>query len=99
MSNNVIVAPYCVHIEDSYLVSKRDMQDFLEGIRSSHGGETIVFDARTMKSLVCEWIVHNFLYSLHLYRSRTKDVDLDYPSDKPEWVYIAIGTIVKPFVR
>lgn len=99
MSNNVIVTRFCVHIEDSYLVSKKNMQKFLERIRDTRGGNTIVFDARTMKSLVCEWIVHNFLYSLHLFCSRTKDVDLDYPSDKPEWVYIAIGTIVKPFVR
>lgn len=31
---------------------------------------------RTTKNYVAEWCFHNFLFKLHLFRSHTKDVDL-----------------------
>lgn len=35
---------------------------------------------RTFESYVREWKGHNNLYKLHLFRSHTKDVDLEEPS-------------------
>lgn len=34
---------------------------------------------RSNKSLIREWITHNNLYKLNLYRDRTASVDLNYP--------------------
>lgn len=45
--------------------------------------DSLVFK-RSLKSLTREWRVHNFLYKIGLYKSRTKDVDLDYPQ---QWYY------------
>lgn len=46
-----------------------------------------------MFSLVMETVTHKVLYKLGLWKNRTKDVDLDNPCDKPEWLYIIIGIL------
>lgn len=95
---------YNVHIADSYKVSKRDFAFTLEqrerrarqqGITS----EIPVFDNRSKFSLKMEWAVHNFLYALHIRREQTKDVDLDYPCDKPEWLYCTLGIFAWIFIK
>ena len=95
-----------LHIEDSYLVSKKAMMEYLIDLfdadavannydlnRCSHVW------LRNFHSLRAEWVVHNFLHRIGLWRERTKDVDLDYPSDKPEWFYKAVAALVWPFVE
>ena len=72
-----------IHIEDSYLINKRsDMQLVLDNIRANYSIEYCEVLKRTDKSLIREWRTHNILYSLHLFRSHTKDVDLNYPQSK-----------------
>lgn len=86
-----------IHIEDSYNYPKSEMIPELEAIKVYHP-ECEVFK-RSMFSLKCEWITHNALYALGLWKDRTKDVDLDYPCDKPEWVYMVLGILVWPFIK
>ena len=53
---------------------------------------------RWMWSLRCEWAVHNVLYKLGLWRSHTKDVDLNYPIKwYVEVLYVIFGTLIHPF--
>ena len=72
-----------IHIEDSYKVNTReDMQMILNDIRAKHSLEESDVLKRTDKSLIKEWRAHNLFYNLHLFRSHTKDVDLNYPQSK-----------------
>ncbi len=65
------------HINDSYLIrSKEDMRKFLMAIREQCNPDMAVA-VRDMKSLICEWRSHNLFYYLRVFRSRTKDVDLE----------------------
>ena len=84
-------------IYDGYTVSKKDFQKVLNQIKAIHGDKKIF--ERTDKSLKREWASHNFLYCVGYKRERTKDVDLDNPCDKPEWVYMIAGLIVWPFIK
>lgn len=84
-------------IRDSYTVPKKDFQKTLNQIKALHGNMPIF--QRTDKSLKREWAVHNFCYIIGYKRERTKDCDLDLPSDKPEWVYKFIGWLVWPFIK
>ena len=68
-----------IHIVDSYLISKNEFDSELKKIEDLSIGETDVFKYRTYKSLKKEWDVHNLCYNLHLFRTHTKDVDLNYP--------------------
>lgn len=87
------VTTFCIHIEDSYKVGGFSFCEVLRGIRDLTMGETIVFNARSLFSLAMEWSVHNLLYKFGIERERTKDVDLDYPCDKPEWLYCVLGLL------
>ena len=82
---------------DSYTVSKHKFQATLNSIKALHGKEPIF--NRSDKSLKREWSFHNFLYMIHYKRERTKDCDLDYPSDHPEWMYNIFGLLVWPFIK
>ena len=73
------VSKNSIHIEDSYLISKNEFVNELKKIEDSSIGQIDVFKCRTYKSLEKEWAVHNLCYNLHLFRSHTKDVDLNYP--------------------
>lgn len=72
-----------IHIEDSYKVNKKeDMQIVLTDIRADYSLEESDVLKRTDSSLIKEWHVHNVIYNLHLFRTHTKDVDLNYPQSK-----------------
>lgn len=96
-----------VHINNSYLVRKKDMEECLKFIEKNTWRDTELsfvgdmFDTavflRSIKSLKAEWVVHNALYNLGIQRERTKDVDLDYPCDKPEWVYKVASLVLGVF--
>ena len=65
------------HVFDSYLVrSKEDIRAFPEEIREQSDPDMAIMQ-RTLNSLVAEWRSHNLFYYLHVFRSRTKDVDLE----------------------
>ena len=75
-------APEGTHIVDSCLVtSKQAMRDFLSKLREVVSPEMAVCQ-RDIESQVHEWRAHNFFYKLHVFRSRTRDVDLEL---KQKW--------------
>jgi integrase len=77
------------HVEDSYKVKDIDIE-VMQIIRErQYRGLPI---SRTFDSYVREWKGHNRLYKLHLFRSHTKDVDLEEPSKwYLEIVWLIIG--------
>ena len=75
--NRVIASPANTHILDSCLVkSKQAMRDFLKELCDEMPPEMAV-NQRDIESMVHEWRAHNFFYKLHVFRSRTRDVDLE----------------------
>ena len=93
----VIVSDNNIRIEKGYLVKGRAFGFVLNCIRRECKPNEVTAN-RSNYSLSCEWAVHNALYNLGLFRSRTKDVDMEYPCRK-EWLYIILGSIIYPFVR
>lgn len=74
------------------------MVPILNILRGSYKDNAVLLN-RSNCSLKYEWITHNFLYKIGYKRERTKDCDLDFPCDKCEWIYIAIGFLVQMFVK
>ena len=95
-SFEVVVSDNNIRIENGYLVRGRDFGFVLNSIRENEPNE--VTKHRSNYSLSCEWAVHNALYKLGLFRSRTKDVDMEYPCRR-EWVHTVSGSVIYPFVR
>ena len=74
---NAQVIPTNTHIVDSCLVtSKEDIRAYLQKLRDASSPEMAV-NQRDMESQVREWRSHKFFYKFHVFRSRTKDVDLE----------------------
>lgn len=74
---NAKVTPDNTHIMDSSLItSKEGMRAYLQELRDTSAPEMAV-NQRDMESQVREWRAHNFFYKFHVFRSRTKDVDLE----------------------
>lgn len=94
---NYTISADNLHIEDSYMVKKNAMEVVLRTIKSQYPSSMVWW--RRIDSLRAEWIVHNWLYSLGLWRERTKAVDLNVPCDKPEWVYKTVAALVGWMVR
>ena len=86
------LGPACLTIYNSYKVHKWQMVPILKRIKEDNKTETSVFQ-RSFFSMKMEWICHNFLYGVGYERERTGDVDLDNPTDRPEWQYIVCGIL------
>lgn len=78
---NVIVSEDNVHIDNSYLIIyKEDMEELLTEYRYKYDNSVFynfIINRRSIKSMVYEWAAHNLFYKLGLFKSHTKDVDLD----------------------
>lgn len=53
---------------------------------------------RSMRSLKAEWMVHNACYRLHILRSHTADVDLNYPNHAA-WIYSLLAPIARLIIK
>lgn len=84
-------------IIDCYKEKKEKYQKDLNSIKAIHKDSDVWL--RSMKSLVREWATHAFFYNIGYKREQTKDADLNYPCDKPEWVYMVLGLLVWPFIK
>lgn len=74
---NAQVTPTNTHIVDSCLItSKEDMRDYLQELRDASAPEMAV-NQRDLESQIREWRSHNLFYKFHVFRSHTKDVDLE----------------------
>ena len=81
--DKAILSEINTHIEDSCQVkSKEAMREYLENLRDVSSDKMAV-NQRDMDSMVCEWRSHNFFYKFHVFRNRTKDVDLELK--QPWW--------------
>ena len=74
-----------LHINDSAFVPKRLFRRNLVAIRELHPNSEVW--NRSYCSLELEWSAHSFLYMLGIFKSHTKDVDLESPQ---KW-YLSIG--------
>ena len=90
---NYNLGPDCLTIYNSYRVPKCAMRKVLKQIQRDNKSDTKVFE-RSFFSMKMEWICHNFLYAIGIEPDRTRDVDLDNPTDRPEWQYIVCGLLV-----
>lgn len=70
-----------IHIEDSWKIRKTDMNDSISYLREvcRESGYSCQALERSDMSLIDEWVAHNALYKIHVLRSHTKDVDLNWP--------------------
>ena len=88
----------CIHIENSYRIPKKDFGIVL--LRKKVEFPDSGVWKRSQFSLFKEWATHNGLYALGLWRSHTKDVDLEYPQ---KWylsiLYGVCGCIFWPFIK
>lgn len=82
-----------IHITASSLMHR---SEFLLALYGKEPTEewTEVVNNRSERSLLREWAAHKLLYCLHLWRSHTKSVDLNYPQAWWEKVaYFILGSI------
>lgn len=80
----ITITEHCVHIEDSYLITKRKkMKELFVELRKQMDDCGFVFasplDHRSDRSFIHEWVSHNNAYKLGYKRERTADVDLNWP--------------------
>lgn len=65
------------HILDSFSVKTKDeMRSYLRQLMETASPDMAI-NRRDMESMVREWRSHNLFYFLHIFRSRTRDVDLE----------------------
>ena len=80
-------------IYDSYKIhSIKEMKFILNRIKEQFPNSSI--NKRSNFSLINEWRTHNLLHGLGVYKSRTKDVDLN--TDNSIWMKIGyfIGSLI-----
>ncbi len=99
MLDNVIVTDNNIHITDSAFLSKHDADVLLYRVTADYPTCSVVVN-RSHGSMMREWAAHTLLYKLHILRSHTKDVDLNYP--QRWWVSLAyniFGAIALIFLK
>lgn len=88
----ITITEYNIHIENSYIIDdKKDILDTLNFIKTNYTCK--VMEKRSIKSLYKEWVAHNNLYKLGLWKEHTISVDLDYPQSikyKIAWFLLSI---------
>ena len=97
-----IVAPTCITVYNSYQVSKKEFNPFLNDLREGYPGNLVLYK-RSNWSMTNEWACHNLLYVIDIFgwfRSHTKDVDIQYPLKCWEkTAYFLIGPIAKLLIK
>lgn len=96
--NSYTITDSNLQIVDSYQVSKKKFDPFLNSVQAIHGDSNVW--KRSRCSLKLEWATHNAAYAMHIMRSRTKDVDLNYP--QPFYIqaaYTIVGVFVWVFIK
>ena len=83
------LTPTNTHIFNSYMVkSKDEMRDYLRHLRDIAAENAV--NKRDLESMVREWRSHNLFYFLHVFRSRTKDVDLELNQSWPRELFCRV---------
>ena len=93
------VSPNNIHLTSSFLVHKDAFRRELEAMRERYP-DSQVWKHRSIRSLAREWAVHNALYALGIFKSRTSHTDLNWPQKRIFRIgYALIGPIVWPFIK
>lgn len=96
---DMIITNNSIKIEDSALYSKDGILNTLGWLRKAYPANAVL-EHRSDLSLSHEWVVHNALYRLGLWKSHTKDVNMNWPiCSVTEIIYILVGALVWPFIR
>ena len=96
---NARVTDNCITIFESYKISKKQFKFHLNNLRDTNGNCNVL-KYRSNCSLSNEWACHNFLYALHIARSRTINVDMQYPLTWWEKIlYPAVGWFCKIWIK
>ena len=90
------ITPNNLHIINSYDYRKDEMLYVFFKIYCRHLDSKVW--TRSFDSLENEWCVHNALYRLHILRSRTADVDLNYPC-RAEWLYTLLAPLARLIIK
>lgn len=85
-----------IHIEHSCDATYADIVDKVYRSMEFFYDNIDLFFNRTPESIIREWVVHNAMYRVGLFRSRTESVDLNWPL--PWWESI-IYWIAYPIAR
>lgn len=91
-----IITDKSLQVRDSYRYGKKDMIPSLRLIKASYPHSDIW--RRNMRSLRAEWMVHNACYRLHILRSHTADVDLNYPN-RAAWLYRLLAPLASLIIK
>ena len=87
-----------IHLISSFEINKEDFERELIALRERHP-ECLVWN-RSIKSLTREWAAHNAFHALGVFRTKTADVDLDWPQG---WLmrigYGVVGAVVWGFIK
>lgn len=88
----IIYSPNNTKVINSYLLSTRKaIKEEVEWIKENRIARNYKV-SRTTNSYVREWLGHNRLYRMGLFRSHTKDVDLQEPSSLlNELIWLILG--------
>lgn len=91
LNHRIILKKNCTKIIDSYDLSDKESIMMAERIifaRRVYGYKT----KRSLESYIREIIAHNRLYKWHLFRSHTKDTDLEENITRiKELIYLIVG--------
>lgn len=95
----ISVSLFNLHIQDSFRVSKWQFAGILNGCKLSYPNcEPCVH--RSTFNMMLEWATHNLLYFLHIKRSSTKHVDLNYPQKWYERIgYAVFGVLALVLIK
>ena len=93
------VSPNNIHLENSFRVRKNAFRRELKAMRERFP-DSLVWQHRSLGSLEREWAVHNALHALGIFKSRTADIDLNWPQG---WIfrigYTLLAPLVWPFIK
>ena len=96
---NIKIGDTCIHIVDSYKLSKKDIKVIVDTLIQDDGENTVIKN-RSRYSILSEIYVHNLCYNFNIYRERTGSVDINYPINKfAETIYKIIGPLCWIFIK
>ncbi len=96
---NIKISDTCIHIVDSYKLSKRDIKLIVDRLMQDYVENTVIKN-RSRYSILSEIYVHNFCYNLNICRERTRSADVNYPINRfAETIYKIIGPICWIFIK
>lgn len=91
---DVSVTKENTHIVDSYKAGNKDIKTTISALKKSYYlNKDFTIVTRSTKSLIREWRAHNVLYALHIFRSHTKDVDLNAETWYGNFVYALLSIL------